>query len=427
MPFDNVSTLHRPVLSRLSVEPFFARLLREVRWGCLRVRLPSGQLLQGQGTHHPNTVGELSIRRPWRLMARIMSRGMVGFAEGYLHGDWDTEDLRALLHVGARNRAMLSGRFRTPGAVKLIRRFRHRTRRNTPRGSQRNIAEHYDLGNAFYRAWLDPSMTYSSAIFDDAGGDLEAAQETKYATILDRLAAQPGQRILEIGCGWGGFAIAAAQRGLYVVGLTLSREQLEEAQQRVAAAGVADRVELRLQDYRSVDETFDHIVSIEMFEAVGLDYWDTYFRTLARCLRPGGRVALQIITIAEDEFPSYCTCPDFIQLYVFPGGMLPPESALTEQASRSDLALVAPRFWGEHYARTLAEWSRRFEAALPRIRSLGYDDYFARLWRFYLAYCEAGFRVGRINLLQATLERRAAGHDWGDSLGRRQEPISSSV
>jgi cyclopropane-fatty-acyl-phospholipid synthase len=276
-------------------------------------------------------------------------------------------------------------------------------RRNSLRGSRRNIAFHYDLGNDFYRLWLDPSMTYSAALFDRPDESLEAAQERKYERMLAQLDASPGQHILEIGCGWGGFACHAASRGYRVTGLTLSREQLEYARKRVAQQGLSDRVELRLQDYRKLNERFDHIVSIEMFEAVGEAYWDTYFDTLRRSLKPGGRASLQVITIDEGRFESYRRRADFIQKYIFPGGMLPSVEAFTRHACANGLKLERLDMFGLDYARTLRRWDARVAARSGEIMAQGFDQRFINMWRYYLAYCEAGFRSDRIDLMQVTL------------------------
>jgi cyclopropane-fatty-acyl-phospholipid synthase len=282
-------------------------------------------------------------------------------------------------------------------------RLQHRRRRNDRRGSRRNIAFHYDLGNDFYRLWLDPGMTYSAALFAETGEPLEAAQTRKYQRILDRLDARPGQHILEIGCGWGGFAEHAARQGYQVTGVTLSREQLAHAQERIATAGLSDRVELRLQDYRDLTGTFDQVVSIEMFEAVGEQYWPAYFEMVRRVLAPGGRASLQVITIADGIFAQYRRGTDFIQKYVFPGGMLPSVPAFDAAARAAGLAVVDRAFHGLDYADTLRRWDAAFCAARDRVADLGFDERFLRLWRYYLGYCEAGFRTGRVDLMQVAL------------------------
>ena len=376
-------------------------LLGRLRYGRLTVHAAGGasHLVLGEQS---GPAASLTIRRPWRLAARVLARGDLGLGEGFVAGDWDSPQPAQALQVLAMNEQHLLA----SGAGRLSRwidRLQHRLRRNDRRGSRRNIAFHYDLGNDFYRLWLDPGMTYSAALFAETGEPLEAAQTRKYQRILDRLDARPGQHILEIGCGWGGFAEHAARRGFRVTGITLSREQLAHAQERIAAAGLADRVELRLQDYRDLTETFDHVVSIEMFEAVGEQYWPDYFQTVRRVLAPGGRASLQVITIDEGAFEQYRRGTDFIQKYVFPGGMLPSVPAFDAAAAEAGLAVVDRAFHGTDYADTLRRWEAAFGTARDRVAALGFDERFLRLWRYYLGYCEAGFRTGRIDLMQVAL------------------------
>ena len=288
--------------------------------------------------------------------------------------------------------------------LNIFYRLRHRLRANTRRGSARNIEAHYDLGNDFYRRWLDPSMTYSSACFEQGlGGDLQTAQENKYARMLELSGAQPGSRVLEIGCGWGGFAEHAAERGVDVSGVTLSPRQLNFARRRIQAAGLAYRVRFALQDYRDLEGYYDHIVSIEMLEAVGEAYWDTYFEKLNQLLNPGGRAAIQAIVIADQHFERYRGRCDFIQQYIFPGGMLPSPGMLIKLARRHGFRVEGLASFGSHYAETLRRWRERFDAQWAHIEKLGFDERFQRLWRFYLSYCEAGFDEGRIDLLQLAL------------------------
>ena len=376
-------------------------LLGRLRYGRLTVHAAGGasRLVLGEQS---GPAASLTIRRPWRLAARVLARGDLGLGEGFVAGDWDSPQPAQALQVLAMNEQHLlaSG---TGRLSRWIDRLQHRLRRNDRRGSRRNIAFHYDLGNDFYRLWLDPGMTYSAALFAETGEPLEAAQTRKYQRILDRLDARPGQHILEIGCGWGGFAEHAARRGSRVTGITLSREQLAHAQERIAAAGLADRVELRLQDYRDLTETFDQVVSIEMFEAVGEQYWPDYFQTVRRVLAPGGRASLQVITIDEGAFEQYRRDTDFIQKYVFPGGMLPSVPAFDAAAAEAGLAVVDRAFHGTDYADTLRRWEAAFGTARDRVAALGFDERFLRLWRYYLGYCEAGFRTGRIDLMQVAL------------------------
>jgi cyclopropane-fatty-acyl-phospholipid synthase len=320
-----------------------------------------------------------------------------------MQGEWSTPCLSALLTLGAMNQQQLSAVTRRSRFAGIMDRVRHLMNRNSRRGSRANISFHYDLGNEFYKLWLDDTMTYSSAVFAASDEALETAQQRKYQRLLDSLDAEPGAHILEIGCGWGGFAELAARQGYRVTGLTLSREQLDFAQKRIAAAGLSELVDLRLQDYRDLDEQFDHVVSIEMFEAVGEEYWPTYFETVHRVLRPGGRAALQVITIDDAVFERYRKSADFIQLYIFPGGMLPSVERFNAVAGTAGLTVRAKSFHRLDYAETLARWHRQVMAHADVLPALGYDERFLRTWRYYLSYCEAGFRTGRTDLMQATL------------------------
>ncbi len=394
----------------LSLKPF-ELLLRRVS----RARLLEGQLQLRLGARGYRISGarsggsaELRIRRPHRLLWRAITGGDVGFGRAYVVGDWDSPDLRELLYLLARNEAAFARLEEGSWLHRILNRRRHRERENSRIGSRSNIAYHYDLGNAFYRLWLDESMTYSCAIFDQDSETLEQAQENKYRRLLGLLGAQRGSHVLEIGCGWGGFARIAAESGLEVTAITLSQAQLEWAQKIVRERGLAQQIHLRLQDYRELDGQFDHIVSIEMFEAVGQEYWGQYMQTLRRCLRPGGRVALQVITIDEPTFAVYSRRPDFVQRYIFPGGMLPTPERFTRAAAANGLKITALSSFGRHYARTLEAWHRRFVESLDAVRALGFDERFLRMWRYYLAYCEAGFRDGQIDLLQVRLEHAAA-------------------
>ncbi|MBO6784522.1 MAG: class I SAM-dependent methyltransferase, partial [Alphaproteobacteria bacterium] len=289
-------------------------------------------------------------------------------------------------------------------------RLYHRRRANTRAGSRRNIAAHYDLGNSFYARWLDPTMTYSSACFETPSESLETAQTRKFDRLADQLDLQHGDRVLEIGCGWGGFAIHAARtRGCHVTALTVSPSQAEWARKRIAEAGLDERIEVRLQDYRDVDGSFDKIASIEMFEAVGEKYWPTFFGVVADRLRAGGRAALQVITIAESRFESYRRNPDFIQMRVFPGGMLPSDDVFAAAARAAGLRVSDRDMFGRDYAETLRRWAEAFEGAWGDIVEMGFDERFRRLWRYYLSYCEAGFRAGNISVGQFRLEHGSSG------------------
>lgn len=384
-----------------------ARRLAGLRDGAVTVSDPRGRrwTLPAESP----LAAEWALRRPLRAIARL-ARGDLGFAEGYLAGDWDSPDLVALLTALARldDATGIAKALGVP--FRAGSRLYHALRRNSRRGSRRNIVAHYDLGNDFYASWLDATMTYSCAHFVHPDEPLETAQLRKYDRVLDRLEARPGARVLEIGSGFGGFALRAAERGLSVDGLTLSPSQLAYARERARAAGWgAERVDFRLCDYRdlAVPPRYDHVVSIEMFEAVGEAYWPRFFRLVSRALRHEGRGAFQIIVIDPDRFPSYRKRPDFIQRYVFPGGMLPTLPILESLARDAGLELTDTTHHGADYARTLGRWLERFDAAWPRL-SPSRGERFRRLWRYYLAYCIAGFRTGRIDVVQTTV-RHAPG------------------
>jgi len=353
----------------------------------------------------PGPRAELCVHNPLRLLQRLFWRGDLGFAESYMAGEWDSPDLERLLYLLSMNLHVLEkGDSRHPLLRGLVT-LQHRLNKNTLKGSRRNISAHYDLGNDFYRRWLDPSMTYSAAVFEQED-DLEAAQRRKYDLILKQIDARTGDHILEIGCGWGGFAEHAARSGIHVTGITLSREQLAYARERIERAGLNDRVELKLCDYRELDDQFDHIVSIEMFEAVGQEYWPDYFEVLRQCLKPGGKAALQVITIDESQFDDYASNPGgFIQQYIFPGGMLPTKRHLQQLTRQASLEPVYMFDFGMDYADTLAVWRERFEAQSDWLNDNGYDERFRRTWSYYLAFCEAGFRDRRIDVVHYVLEK----------------------
>ena len=379
--------------------------LQHLRAGRLSVRLPSGTVYSFEGVA-PGPAAHLDVHRP-RLITRLAFSGNLGLAEGYLAGDWDSPDLKTLLMLGAANAGALSELMGGTRLAGLANRIAHRRRANTRPGSRRNIAQHYDLGNDFYGHWLDPGMTYSSALFDRMDEPMEVGQRRKYLRLDEKLDLRPGDRVLEIGCGWGGFAIWCAQRyGCRVTGLTLSTEQLAEAQARAEAAGVADRVSFRLEDYRDHRGVYDRIASIEMYEAVGERHWPGYFRAVHDALVPGGRAAVQGITIAPEIFESYRRKRDFIQKHVFPGGMLCPPERFRALAADAGLESRDARFYAGDYARTLAIWHRNVLACADRVTEQ-FDARFLRMWRYYLAYCECGFLTGSIDLMQITLLRRA--------------------
>ncbi len=381
------------------------RLLAGLSVGRLNVILPDGRTARFDG---PAPGPEATVRlRESGAVRRFMLGGDLAFAEAYMDGAVDCPNPAPLVELYVRNQDAL-GKTALGGAAQLLlRRVRHWFNANTRRGSRRNIAYHYDLGNAFYERWLDPSMTYSAARYRDPGQPLEAAQTAKYLQLADMLGLRPGQRVLEIGCGWGGFAeVAARDYGAEVLGVTLSREQHAYAAERIRRAGLADRVRFEIRDYRDVRGRFDRIASIEMFEAVGERYWKRFFATLDDRLVEGGRAALQVITIAEDRFAEYRSSPDFIQRYIFPGGMLPTRRHLHALAARQGLRIDGEDRFGLDYARTLADWRSRFLAEWPRIAPLGFDERFRRMWDYYLAYCEGGFRGGQIDVCQIAYAKR---------------------
>lgn len=385
----------------------FLRLLSaNWSWGSLDLTLPDGSRHRLKGAT-PDRTAELIIHDR-RVALRVLRNGDIGFAESYMAGEWDTPDLAAVLETLVNNYDHIRRLFDGGPVMKLINAVTHSLRRNSRAGARRNIHAHYDLGNDFYASWLDGSMTYSSARFERAGQSLEDAQRAKYASLARMMDLRPGHSLLEIGCGWGGFAaFAAGEIGVEVTALTLSREQHDFAHRRMAEAGLSDRVDVRLMDYRDIEGRYDRVASIEMFEAVGREYWPAYFHKLHQVLKPGGLAGLQTITIQDGLFDDYEARTDFIQKYVFPGGALPSEARLAPIIAGAGLEQGAVERFGVDYADTLAAWAGRFETAWPDIRmhDVHFDERFRRLWRFYLAYCEAGFRTSRIDVIQTVLSR----------------------
>jgi cyclopropane-fatty-acyl-phospholipid synthase len=396
----NTTTLSRaaPPLTARTVLKALDRLAQ----GRLRLTLPDGATLDfGPG----GALAEIVVR-DWRAFGRILYSGDIGFAEGWMAGEWTSADPAALLTLLARNRAALDGAIYGSRLGRLAHGLLHALRANTRRGARRNIAAHYDLGNAFYRLWLDDGMTYSSALFEgDATRGLEAAQSAKLERTLERLAAPAGSHLLEIGCGWGSLAERAASRGLRVTGVTLSQEQLAYARGRIAQAGLGHRARFELRDYRDIHARYDAVVSIEMLEAVGERWWPAYFAKLADSLPHGGRALVQSIVIDEALFARYRAGSDFIREYIFPGGMLPSIERVRAAAAHAGLEVLEAQPFGRDYARTLALWRERFVAARPQLRALGFDQRFERMWIFYLAYCEAGFLAGSTDVVQFLLRR----------------------
>ncbi|MGA0600545.1 class I SAM-dependent methyltransferase [Caulobacter sp. KR2-114] len=374
------------------------------QFGRLTFVLPSGREIFIQGTE-PGPDGRLIVR-DFHFVARVLGSGDIGFGEGFMAGEWDTPDLSALLEAFTANldrlQRLMDGNpvLRAANFVSLL------FHRNSRKGARRNIQAHYDLGNAFYSRWLDPSMTYSSARYERPGQTLSEAQRNKYASLARQIDLRAEHTVLEIGCGWGGFAeFAAKEVGARVTGVTISPAQYEFARKRLFDQGLAEKADIRLIDYRDVEGQYDRVASIEMFEAVGEEYWPAYFGKVRDVLSPGGRAGLQIITIRDELFAGYRSRADFIQKYIFPGGMLPSEARLHEEVERAGLEWKSVVRFGQNYADTLAEWARRFEAAWDDIKGQGFDERFRRLWRFYLSYCEAGFRTERTNVVQLSLSR----------------------
>ncbi len=389
--------------------PRVARLLLAIL-----ARLHAGQLdlITPDGRLHVfvgETPGPQALLRiqDWRVCADVLRAGDIGFAESWIQKRWDTPDLAKLLGLAAANHAALGAAVYGRWWGSLFYRLRHLLHRNSRARAKRNVHAHYDLGNAFYALWLDPSMTYSSAMFEGRmNGSLDEAQATKYERILEQLEVKAGDAILEIGCGWGGFAEHAVRtRGCKVHGITLSREQLVYARERLRNAGCGELATIELRDYRDVKGEFDHIVSIEMFEAVGEKYWPQFFRVVRDRLKKGGRAIVQTISIADELFARYRVGTDFIQQYIFPGGMLPSEEVFRDRASQQGLLVGGSVAFRHDYAETIRRWRQRFNARLTDLYALGFDERFVRTWNFYLAYCEAGFRAGTIDVLQVTLKR----------------------
>jgi cyclopropane-fatty-acyl-phospholipid synthase len=381
------------------------RMMAHLRHGSLDVQLPDGSTAHFGTPEGPRAAIRL---RNWNVCALALKSGDIGFAESYIAGDWTTPDLPALIRLFIANRDDIESVVYGTWWGRLLYRVRHLLNRNSREGSRKNIHAHYDLGNEFYRLWLDPSMAYSSAWFEgDLNRPLTEAQEAKVRRALRECALRPGERVLEIGCGWGGLAeVAVTEFDAHVTGVTLSTEQLDYAQDRLAALERSQQADLRLQDYRDIDDgPFDAICSIEMFEAVGREYWDGYFATLARQLKPGGRACIQSITIRDDLFDRYVRGTDFIQQYIFPGGLLPSPSEFRAHARKAGLEVVNELAFGADYAETLRRWRERFLAEDTRVRKLGFDTRFMRIWEFYLAYCEAAFAMGNTDVIQFTLRK----------------------
>lgn len=382
---------------------FILKLLSQLKHGALHLELPDGQ-----SAHFGDDSYPISLHlRDWTMFDAVMKSGDIGFAETYIAHGWYTDNLSGLIELFICNREHVEALIYGKWWGNLLYRLRHVFHRNSRSGSRKNIHAHYDIGNDFYRLWLDASMSYSSALFKQSNTDsLLEGQLAKYRRVLQQLKLQPGARVLEIGCGWGGFAeVATQEAGVNITGLTLSTEQLSYAQQRMAAAGLSSHTDLKLMDYRDSQGEYDAIASIEMFEAVGEAYWPTYFECVARNLKQGGRACIQTIVIADELFERYRSSTDFIQQYIFPGGMLPSPTVFRAQAAKQGLQVVDEFSFGLDYARTLVEWRNAFEHKLSEVRKQGFDERFVLTWEFYLCYCEAAFRAGSTNVMHFTLQK----------------------
>jgi cyclopropane-fatty-acyl-phospholipid synthase len=398
--------IHLTTAGQVNLPRYFAQVFeiaKRLNHGHLDMVLPDGRRFRARGKR-PGPGAEMVIHNP-DAFARLIREGDLGFSEAYLEGWWSTPDLQAFMDLVINDTGRMYDGFPGVAVLRAYERLRFWWRSNSRRQAKKNIASHYDLGNEFYRVWLDDTMTYSSARFHTGRESLERAQTQKYARLVDQLDVKPGDHVLEIGCGWGGFAEYAAGRGLKVTGLTISRAQHDYAVARMQRAGLADRVQVKLQDYRDETGIYDGIASIEMFEAVGEKYWPTYFATLHDRLKPGRAAALQIITMHERRYEVYRRGVDFIQKYIFPGGMLPSPAALKREVERAGLRIARSIEFGDSYSRTLRRWHARFNGRWDQIARMGFDERFRRMWNFYLTSCAAAFRSGQCNVTQITVTR----------------------
>lgn len=398
---DNVEAVLPDVPRLVQFALTFASNLRR---GTLDITLPDGRVVRCGGLESGPSA-QMTIYN-YGFAWRLARGGDIGIAEAYLRREWDTPNLTQFLYIFCVNHDLIQSMLGDKPIARFVQSVRHWFNRNTKRQARRNIYAHYDIGNSFYSAWLDPSMTYSSALFEDGTSDLTAAQNNKYRRLAEAINLQPGQKVLEIGCGWGGFAEYVAKNyDAKVVGLTISTEQRDFARKRMQAAGLNDKVEIRFQDYRDERGQYDRIASIEMIEAVGEQFWPQYFTQLRDRLIPGGFAGIQAITIQDRFFSAYRREVDFIQRYVFPGGMLPSPQVLKSLGEKFGVPVIRERIFGEDYAKTLATWRDNFRAAWPNLMPLGFDERFRRLWEYYLAYCEAGFLSGNIDVRQVVFAK----------------------
>ncbi|WP_127716799.1 cyclopropane-fatty-acyl-phospholipid synthase family protein [Halobacteriovorax sp. HLS] len=392
----NADSEHIPYWGKL-----FLRAISRIDYGVASVTLPNGSAMDFRGSKGDGTHAHIEIY-DWKFCEFLFTKGDIGLGEAYIEGLWASRDISKLIEFGIENGHALERVIKGSIFKIFFYRIKHLLNRNTLEGSRKNIYAHYDLGNDFYSRWLDRSMTYSSALFRE-NEDLYTAQQNKYENIFNNLNVKRGDHILEIGCGWGGFAEFACSRGVKVTGVTISKAQYDYACERLVSYGEMANIEL--VDYRKLEGKFDHIVSIEMFEALGQEYWKTYFKKLDDLLSPNGTAIIQSITINNADFNSYRKGTDFIQQYIFPGGMLPSVEVFEKTASKRNLIVTDRLDFGESYARTLNEWEKEFTKLYPDIHSLGFDHSFYRTWEFYLKYCEGGFRAGKIGVSQFTLSK----------------------
>ena len=381
-------------------------MLSHIKYGALKLKLPDGCTHEFIG-NQKGPRADMALLSDSAIM-RILAHGKMGFCEAFMVGEIDSDNLTNLIELAVLHDSFLEEQIKLGTLQKLWLKFQHWRNRNNQSGSKRNISYHYDLGNQFYSRWLDRTMTYSSAVFQSETDTLEDAQNRKYQKLAELADIQPGERVLEIGCGWGGFAeYAAKEYGAHVTGITISKEQYDFTKNRLRTAGLDHMTDIVMQDYRKLNQRFDKIVSIEMFEAVGEKYWPVYFKTIANCLKDGGKAALQVITIDHKAFLEYRTQPDFIQKYIFPGGMLPSIKALDDPLKTAGLSLHFCQGYGQDYARTLAEWKVRFHKAWPELAAITkFDDRFKRMWELYLSYCECSFKAGMIDVKQMLITHK---------------------
>jgi cyclopropane-fatty-acyl-phospholipid synthase len=379
---------------------------RRMEHGRLDMVLPDGRRFRAEGTN-PGPVAEMDIHDA-DIFARLVREGDLGFCEAYLEGGWSTPDLQAFMDLVHHDNEEVYDGYPGMGLLRAYEKLRFWLQSNSKGQAKKNISYHYDLGNDFYALWLDDTMTYSSALFRTGQESLERAQIQKYASMVDQMGAKPGDHVLEIGCGWGGFAeYAAKERGLRVTGLTISKEQRDFAVERMRRAGLSDRVEIKLQDYRDETGTYDGIASIEMFEAVGEKYWPVYFQTVRDRLKPGANATLQIITVEDRRWEVYKRGVDFIQKFIFPGGMLPCPRVLRDEVERAGLKVARSIEFGESYSQTLRRWHQTFNERWDEIALHGFDDRFRRMWNFYLTSCAATFHSGNCDVTQITVSKPA--------------------